>query len=212
VLVYTPATLTGPPERRSAELLPATLRLLARGLVAGAFCWDQRGALRPDWQMLRYQLHVADCGIVGVVAAEVDQDGWLDAIAAMGGRVEAPWATSSAGLARACADTAAALRQRSGTARALQRAQRAADDARALLSLWVPAGQMQQRVHAHYQAALDPSTPSQHPQWLVSGASPDVSAARALLAATPADSAHPLRVADDVHLLACCERIAAQVT
>lgn len=211
MLVYTPATLLGPPDRRHVDLLPGTLRLVARGLVAGAFCWDETGMLKPGWQMLSYMLHVADCDIIGVVAAEVDEAGWLDAVAAMGGPVEAPWGSSVEGLARACSDTATTLRQRSATMRALRQGVHAPEDARAIIDLWGAVGQVQQRVRAHYRAALDPATSSETPRWLVANGVPNIAAARALLAAVPIDVAHPLRVADDAHLLACCESIATRI-
>jgi isopentenyl diphosphate isomerase/L-lactate dehydrogenase-like FMN-dependent dehydrogenase len=160
--------------------------------------------------MLQHQLHVADLGIIHVVAAEVDEAAWLYATDVMGGRLEAPWATSLTGLAHACADSATAIRRRSATARSLSAGDSAATDALALMSLWVPGvAQTQQRVREHYSAALDESAETTYPAWLLDGITPGVAAARAFLASTPADSAHPLRVADDVWVLAVCDRIAA---
>lgn len=205
--VYAPANLVGQSASREVDLLPGTLRLLARGIVNGAFCWDRNGKIKPDWNLVRSIRLVRSYDCVAVVQLDVDDDGWLDASAAMGGRLEAPWAESFDGLLAACAETAATIRARSEPLRiGFGPIIRSTEDALAVAGLWTPVGTVEQESRTHYLSMFDRDAPRKCPEGFVADL-PNVTAARRFLNALTANPKEPLTFADDLHLLTCCDRI-----
>lgn len=195
-----------------ASLLPINLRLLARGLAAGAFCWDEQGELRPDYEFAPVTAIKADLGFVAIVEAEVREDAWLGAMSVMGNSIECPWGRTLVECVDAHRVALETIRRRFSqlpSVGALSRDNDAVlDDIRGVLSIWNTSSTSPTRVKSHYRQVLNESVHTTYPSWLLSAAGvPNVVGARAFVSTYPAADDAPLRFACWLHAMANAARI-----
>lgn len=183
---------------RSLEYVPMSLRLICRGLVNGAFCWDANGDLAPDITTRFYGLGlIKDLNSLAIARATIDETYWTAAIDHMGGLIECPWGPTIFSFRNACLATIDFHSRSIASAGFPVGLSASETEAQALswLTDWQPTNLQESRSRDYYLTVMNPNRETLYPDWLLAGNTPNMHEAHQFLAEYPQDDNHPLRLA-----------------